>query len=794
MIKNYFKIAWRNLLKSKWYSIINIGGLAVGLAVAILIGLWIHEELSFDRQYKNYDRIAQVMQNQTYNGETSSQTAVPYLMGEELNKDYANDFKHVTMASWTYDHILSSGEKKLTKSGIFFEPPAIEMLSLKMLKGSAASLNDSKSVILSASTAKAIFGDTDAIDKILKIDNRFEVMVTGVYEDLPENSSFNKLAFISPWKLFIDSSLWAEKFSNPWRANAYQTFVQLADNADMAKVSAKIKDVKLKKVTPQDAAFKPLVFLHPMSKWHLHSEFKNGVITGGRIEFVWLFGIIGFFVLLLACINFMNLSTARSEKRAKEVGIRKAIGSQRGQLVKQFFSESLLIAVIAFIFSLLLVQLTLPFFNGIADKKITILWSNPYFWLSGIAFTIVTGFLAGSYPALYLSSFQPVKVLKGTFYAGRFATLPRKVLVVLQFSVSVILIIGTIVVFNQVQFTKNRPVGYSRDGLITTSVATNDIHDHFDAVQTELKNSGAVSSIAESSGGTTAVNEVDNGFSWSGKAPTTQGNFGVVFISPEFGKTIGWSVKEGRDFSTAFGTDSTGIILNETAAKFMGLQHPVGENIQWDGKQFHVIGVIKDLVMQSPYEPVFRTIFVMDPGTQNIINIRLNPAMSSHTALAAVETIFKKYNPAQPFEYKFINDLYAQKFGDEERIGKLASFFAILATFISCLGIFGLASFTAQQRTKEIGVRKVNGASVFNLWQLLSKDFVLLVFISFLIATPIAWYAMDKWLGNYVYHTPISWWIFAVVCFGALLITLMTVSYQSIRAALMNPVKSLRSE
>jgi putative ABC transport system permease protein len=794
MIKNYFKIAWRNLLKSKWYSIINIGGLAVGLSVAILIGLWIHAELTFDRQYKNYDRIAQVMQNQTFNGETGSQTAVPYLLGEALKKDYPNDFKRVSMSSWTGDHILASGEKKLTKSGNFFEPPVIEMLSLKMLKGSTASLNDSKSVILSASTARAIFGDADAMDKIVKIDNHFEVLVTGVYEDLPDNSSFNNLSFIAPWKLFIDSSLWSEKLSNPWRNNSFQTLVQLADNADMLKVSAKIKDVKLKMVTPQDAAFNPQVFLHPMDKWYLHSEFKNGVITGGRIEFVWLFGCIGFFVLLLACINFMNLSTARSEKRAKEVGIRKAIGSQRGQLMKQFFSESLLISVIAFIFSLLLVQLTLPFFNGIADKKITILWSSPYFWMSGIAFTIITGFLAGSYPALYLSSFQPVKVLKGTFYAGRFAALPRKVLVVLQFSVSVILIIGTIVVFNQVQFTKNRPVGYSRDGLITTFVATNDIHNHFEAVQTELKNAGAVSSMAESSGSTTSVNEVDNGFSWSGKMPSAQGNFGVVFVSPEFGKTIGWSVKEGRDFSKEFGTDSTGIILNETAAKFMGLKNPVGENIHWDGQAFHVIGVVKDLVMQSPYEPVFRTIFVMDNGAQNVINLRLNPAMSSHTALAAVETIFKKYNPAQPFEYKFINELYARKFGDEERIGKLASFFAILATFISCLGIFGLASFTAQQRTKEIGVRKVNGASVFNLWQLLSKDFVLLVFISFLIATPIAWYAMHKWLENYVYHTPISWWLFAVVCFGALLITLMTVSYQSIRAALMNPVKSLRSE
>lgn len=794
MIKNYFKIAWRNLLKSKGYSLINIGGLAVGLAVAIMIGLWIYDEVSFNKQYKNYQHIAQVMQHQTFNGEKGSQMSLPYLMGDELKKNYETDFKYISMASWTYDHILASGETKITKSGTFFEPPIIDMLSLKMLKGTAVALNASNSIMLSAGTAKALFGEADPVDKIMKIDNRFDVMVTGVYEDLPVNSSFNNVRFIAPWKLYIDSTVWPEKLSNPWRSNAYQTYVQLADNADVDKVSKKIKDVKLRKVKAEDAAFKPEVFLQPMSKWHLYAEFKNGVNVGGRIEFVWLFGIIGFFVLLLACINFMNLSTARSEKRAKEVGIRKAIGSQREQLVKQFFSESLLIAVLAFILSLVLVQLTLPFFNGIADKKIVILWSNPLFWSAGILFTLITGLIAGSYPALYLSSFKPIKVLKGTFHAGRYASIPRKVLVVLQFSVSVILIIGTIVVFRQVQYTKNRPVGYSRDGLITASMATNDIHDHFDAVQTELKNSGAVSAMAESSGAITYVNEVDNGFSWSGKTPSAQGNFGVVFVSHEFGKTIGWSFKEGRDFSINFGTDSTGIILNETAAKFMGLQHPVGEIIQWDGRPFHVIGVVKDMVMQSPYEPVFRTVFVLANGPQNVVDIRINSAMSSHTALAAIETVFKRYNPAQPFEYKFINELYAQKFGDEERIGKLASFFAILATFISCLGIFGLASFTAEQRTKEIGIRKVNGATVFNLWSLLSKDFVLLVFISFVIATPVAYYFMHNWLGNYVYHTNISWWIIAVVCFGALLITLMTVSFQSIRAALMSPVKSLKSE
>ena len=794
MLKNYFKIAWRNLVKNKAHSFINITGLSVGMAVALLIGLWIDSELSFNKDFDNYNRVAQVMQNQTFNGEVGSQTAVPYPMGEELKKSYGSDFKYVSMASWTYDHILASGETKITKSGTFFEPAITEMLSLKMLKGSRAALNTGNSVIISAGTAKALFGDHDPLEKLVKIDNRFNVVVTGVYADLPDNSSFNRVTFIAPWKLFIDSASWPEKLSNPWRANAFQTFVQLADNADMGRVSAKIKEVKIRKCSKDDAAFKPAVFLQPMSKWHLYSEFKNGVNAGGKIEFVWLFGLIGFFVLLLACINFMNLSTARSEKRAKEVGIRKAIGSLRGQLVKQFFSESLMIAFFAFIFSLLLVQLGLPFFNELADKKITVLWSNPLFWLAGLAFTVLTGLIAGSYPALYLSSFKPIKVLKGAFRVGRFASVPRKVLVVLQFSVSVILIIGTVVVFRQVQFAKNRPVGYSRDGLITAYLATDDIHKHFDAVRNELKNSGAVTEIAESSGTAAQINEVDNGFSWKGKAPSVQGNFGVVFISHEFGKTIDWKFKEGRDFSRDFGTDSTGIILNETAAKFMGLKHPVGETIEWDGQTFHVLGVVKDMVMQSPYEPVFRTVFVMAYTGQNIINIRINPALSSHKALADIEKVFKKYNPAQPFEYKFVDDLYAKKFGDEERVGKLAGFFAFLAIFISCLGLFGMASFMAEQRVKEIGVRKVLGASTFNLWQLLSKDFFLLIIISLLIASPLAYYFMDGWLQQYQYRSVISWWIFGVAALGAIIITILTVSFQAIKAAIANPVKSLRTE
>jgi len=794
MFKNYLKAAWRNLVKNKAHSFINITGLSVGMAVAILIGLWINDELSFNKSFTNYNRIAQVLQHQTFNGVVGTQTAVPYLMGAELKKDYGSDFKYVSMASWTNDHLLAVGEKKITKSGNYMEPQITQMLSLKMLEGTRAALNDDHSVILSSSTAKALFGDNDPMGKVIKIDNRFEVKVTGVYKDLPYSSDFKGLTFIAPWQLYIDNNKWDEKATNPWRNNSFQTYVQVADNADMQRASAKIKDSKLKNVTPADAAFKPVIFLLPMSQWHLYSEFKNGINTGGRIEFVWLFGIIGFFVLLLACINFMNLSTARSEKRAKEVGIRKAIGSLRGQLIRQFFAESLLVALFAFAFSLVLVQLILPYFNEVADKKISILWGNPFFWLAGILFTLFTGFIAGSYPALYLSSFKPVKVLKGTFRVGRFASVPRKVLVVLQFTVSVILIIGTIVVFNQIQFAKNRPVGYSRDGLISVNMATENIHKHFDAVSTELKNSGAVSEMAESSGATYYINETDNGFTWEGKDPSLQGDFNVVYISKDFGKTIGWQLKDGRDFSKNFGTDSSGMILNEAAVKFMGIKNPVGKIINWDGNIFHVIGVVKDMVMQSPYQPVFRTVFVTNNDPQEVVDLRINPSANMHDALAKIATVFKKYNPEQPFEYHFADEEYAKKFGEEERIGKLASFFAALAIFISCLGLFGMASFMAEQRVKEIGVRKVLGASVFNLWKLLSKDFLVLIIISLIIATPVAWYFMNNWLQNYQYHTGVSWWVFAVTGIGALLITLITVSFQAIKAATANPVDSLRSE
>jgi ABC-type antimicrobial peptide transport system permease subunit len=795
MLKNYFKIAFRNLIKQKGYSFINIAGLATGMAVAILIGLWIWDELSYDKYHKNYNRIAQVWQHVIYNGNVGSQMANPALMGEEIRNNFGSDFKYVLQASWNNTHILTSGEKKFNKDGYYFEPQVTEMLSLKMIKGTRDGLKEPYSILLSASTAKAYFGEVDPMNQVIRIDNKYDVKVTGVYEDLPYNTFFRNMNYLLPWELYLISNEWIKKMDNPWGSNFTQTFVQVAESANMDNVSAKIKDVKFNKLKDEgDRKYRPIVFLHPMSKWHLYSEFKNGNNIGGRIEFVWLFGIIGVFVLMLACINFMNLSTARSEKRAKEVGIRKSIGSVRGQLIYQFFSESLVVAILAFFVSLLFVQLMLPGFNQVADKKLVLPWLNPIFWILGISFSLLTGIIAGSYPALYLSSFNPVQVLKGTFRVGRFASVPRKVLVVLQFTVSVTLIIGTIIVFNQIQHAKSRPIGYDRNGLISMFMSTEDIHNHFDAVRNELKASGAALEMTESGSPVTQVWNTNGGFDWKGKDPSLAVDFPNNGVTYEYGKTIGWQFKEGRDFSRDHATDSLAFVINEAAAKFLGFKNTIGETLTWEGKPYTIIGIIKDMVVESPYEPARASLFHISRDGGSVMIVKINPEMSSREALAKIEGVFKKYNPEAPFEYKFVDEDYARKFNDEERIGKLASFFAALAIFISCLGIFGLASFVAEQKAKEIGVRKVLGASVFTLWKMLSRDFILLVTISLLIAIPTSFYFMSGWLSKYEYRTEISWWIFAVAGMGALLITLATVSYQAIKAALANPVNSLRTE
>ncbi|MDZ4708650.1 MAG: ABC transporter permease [Saprospiraceae bacterium] len=794
MIKNYFTIAWRYLIKSKGYSAINIGGLAVGMAVAMLIGLWVNDELSFNKYHQNYERVAQIMQNANFNGNVETQVAVPGLMGPELRNKYGSDFKYVVQTSWTGSHLLTLGDKNFSKVGNYFEADGPDMLSIKMHKGTRAGLKDPYSILLSASTAEAIFGKEDPMNKTIKLDRTAEVKVTGVFEDLPGNTSFKDIKIMMPWDLWVIQNPWSKKMDDPWGSNFSQTFVQIADNTEMDKVSSKIKNVKLNNISGEDAKYQWAVFLQPMSKWNLYSEFKNGSNTGGKIQYVWLFGIIGVFVLLLACINFMNLSTARSEKRAKEVGIRKAIGSLRWQLIKQFFAESYLVVVLAFVLSLIFVTLLLPVFNEVAGKQIDIAWDNPQFWMLTMLFILVTGLLSGSYPALYLSSFQPLKVLKRTFRVGRFASIPRKVLVVTQFTVSVMLIIGTIIVYQQIQFAKSRPIGYTQNGLINLALEK-EIKEHFDAVRIELKNSGAIEEMAASMSPLTAVWNTNGGFEWEGKDPNLAVDFPNNTVSLYFGKTVQWKIKEGRDFSKDFATDSTAFIINESAAKFIGIKDPVGKTLRWGSTPYTIIGVVNDIMQESPFYPVRPTLYhTEDYGNMQNLILRLNPNQSTSQALSSIETVLKKYNPSVPFNYKFVDEEFGTKFKAEERIGKLSSYFAILAIFISCLGLFGMASFVAEQRTKEIGIRKVLGASVTNVWRLLSSEFIVLVIFSCVLAAPIAYYYLKNWLTNYDYRIKISWQVFVFAAVAALSITIITVSFQAIKAAVSNPVKSLRTE
>jgi putative ABC transport system permease protein len=793
MIKNYLRIAWRNLIKNKVTSLINIGGLAVGMAVAILIGLWMNDEISFDKNFNNYDHIAKVIQNVTNNGEVQTWRQVPYPLAEELRKNYGSDFKQVVLEASAGDHILAHDDKKLNKRGSFFEKGAPEMFSLKVLRGSR-SLEDPSSLLISESVAKAYFGSDNPLNKFMKIDNLFTVKVTGVYEDFPKNSSFADLSFMSTWDLIYNQTDWIKTMTDPWRPNAFNLYVLLNDHADINSVSARIKDAKLKRVNPQLAKKKPALFLQPMRGWHLYSEYKNGVNTGGAIQYVRLFCIIGAFVLLLACINFMNLSTAKSEKRAKEVGIRKTLGSLRLQLILQFFSESLLTVFIAFVISIILVQFSIPAFNVIANKEMHIPWSNPYFWMIGAGFIFFTGLIAGSYPSLYLSSFIPIKVLKGSFKTGRFAAVPRKVLVVLQFTVSVILIIGTMIVYRQIQFAKNRPVGYSRNGLVTIPMMTPALHDHFSAFKEELIRSGTIESITEAGSPTTGIWNSTSGFSWPGKDPNLSTDFGVVSTAHDYGKTINWKIKEGRDFSREFLTDSSALILNEAAMQFMGLKDPVGKTVTWWDKSYRVIGVVNNMIIESPYDDVRPVIYNLSGDGGNIAIIRIRRDLGAKEALTKMEPIIKRFNPDQPFEYKFVDDEYDTKFVSEERVGKLSAIFTSLAVFISCLGLFGLSAFVAEQRSREIGLRKVLGATVVNVWRLLLGDFVGLVLIACFISAPIAWIVLNKWLMHYNYRAPISGWIFVIAGLGAMLITLLTVSWQALKAAFTNPVKTLRAE
>jgi putative ABC transport system permease protein len=804
MFRNYLTSAIRNLQKHRMHSFINMAGLAAGMAIALLIGLWIADEFSFDHYHSNHRRIVQAMirfeitgamrQRVIAAGFTSmTNSTISSALGPALRNGYDDIFQKTGMVAGDGSSLLNVGDKAISVEGEWAQYSIPEIFTFHMLAGSAISLKDPSTVLISQSGAAALFGHTDPMGKTIRRNNNSAFVIGGIYEDLPENSTFHGIGILLPWE---NSEADGLNKNTDWSNHSAQLYALLAGNTTPEQATARIKNLPAQGAYVQfkkDPEVNEYLMTYPLDRIHLHGDFNFGVPSGGRIQFVWFFGIIGSFVLLLACINFMNLSTARSEQRAKEVGIRKTIGSLRHQLIAQFLGESILLALMAFILAVGLAYVSLPFFNGIAAKEMRFPSASPTFWAIALGFTLFTGILAGSYPAFYLSAFKPVMVLKGIFRSGGSATRGRQVLVTFQFTVSLLLMIGTIVVFRQIQVAKDRPVGYTREGLITVPINTDTLQHQAGALRNELLATGMVAGVAESSLPTTAFMN-GNSMEWEGQTTEQKYlNFNNVNITPEFGPTVGWTVLQGRDLSHDFATDSSAMVINETALKAAGFKNPIGQRVAFFGKTYTIVGVVNDMLANSPYEPIGPAIFLGDGGMADF-TIRIRPGKPMHAALAALEKVFKKFNPASPFIYQFNDDEYAQKFAAESRIGNLAAVFAGLAIFISCLGLFGLASFVAEQRTKEIGVRKVLGAGLVSLWALLSKEFLWLVCLSICISMPLAFLGMHRWLQQYAYRTDLSWWIFASAGAGILLITLLTVSYQSLKAALMNPVKSLRTE
>ncbi|MCE7062395.1 ABC transporter permease [Dyadobacter sp. CY343] len=801
MIQNYFKIAFRGFYKNKGYTLINISGLALGMAMAMLIFLWVWDEWNFNKNVENYGRVGRVMHHAAQNGTSVSSPNMPFPLATALRESYKADFEHVAVSWDTEDYTLAWGAHKFKKKGRFIEAGGAKILALKMVGGDAATLEDPSKILIAESAATSIFGKTNPVGQLVKIDNELEAMVAGVYHDFPQNSDYYNLSFVAPWTLFtaVKRRQWVNELADNWEIETFEILVQTTKNTSIEAASAKIRN-ELNKHSKEGK--KAAVSIHPMGKWHLYSSWENGINTGGQIYYLKLFIGIAVFILLLACINFMNLSTARSGQRAREVGVRKAVGSGRTQLIFQFITESFLVVAFSFLAALLIVQLALPQFNAITEKQIELLdpngiVSNPYFLLTCAGFCVLVSFLAGAYPAFYLSSFKPISVLKSSLtHSSGHSLTPRRILVILQFTISISLIVGTVGVFRQIQFGLNRNIGYDKSNLINVKIPPGSVR--LDALKNDLLQSGVVTSVAQSSGPVTDVLSNARGFEWAGKAPDNQDEFAVIAASHSYGKTVGWRVVAGRDFSEAFLADSSAIIVNQSAARYMELADPVGKKVGWkDGTfndtEYHIVGVVQDMIMQSPYEPVKQTIYFMTYAP-NYLYIKLDPKTQLGNALAKVRTLFDEHVPGAVLDIQFAEEQYGSKFHAENRIGKLTFLFAAIAIFISCLGVFGLAAFTAEQRRSEIGIRKVLGASVASVWKLITKEFVYLTVIAIFIAIPISYYFLTEMLARYQYRSTIPWWIFAGSGLAALGVTILTVSYLAIKAALSDPVKALRSE
>ncbi len=795
MLKNYVNIAIRNLARNSVYSFINVTGLSVGIASSILILLWVHDELTFDQYFPKHNLIHQVKENSTIDDGIVTRPFIPLPLFDILHEQDSRIQRSVITINQTA--LLTVGEHRILKRGLDVSGEFLEMFELEIIGGDPeGALHDPRSIVLSQSTAKALFGEEDPLGKMVqvKIENNEELKVTAVFADPPPNISFT-IDFLLPFAYFEATSTWIQYARKNWNNNAFLVYVELQPGAEKEDVDNSIHD--LIKKNNADAQNRE-IFLHPMGRWRLHNTFENGRESGGLIDYVKLFSGIAVFILVIACINFMNLATARSERRAREVGIRKTVGSDRTQLVIQFLGESLMVSTIAFLISLVLVELALPFYNDLVGKRLTIDYGSPVMWAWSLSLMLFAGLLAGSYPAFYLSSFRPAKVLKGKIITGKSAATPRQVMVTLQFSFSILLVIGTVVIYQQIQHLKGREVGYDRENLMMIW-STSDIEKNFKPLKQELLSSGAAWSVCKSNTPITYVSATSPLDSWTGMQPGQRVEVANIATEYDYTKTMGIRMLEGRDFSEDFKSDTAAIILNRTAVNELNLTHPIGDRIQMWGLWWNVIGVMGDVLMGSVSGPIGPTVMTMDPTWSSTISVRLpitegKSEIELSASVKRVEEIFKKYNPDYLFDYRFADEAFGTKFVRLNMISSLAGSFTVLAILITGLGIFGMAAYAAEQRAKEIGIRKVMGASVISLVFMLTKDFSRSVIIAFVIAAPLAWWATVDFLEQYQVRTEIPIWVFPAAGVMALAITLAVVSTQALRVSNANPVDSLRNE
>ncbi|MBQ4820421.1 ABC transporter permease [Aquimarina sp. MMG016] len=784
MITNYIKIAFRSLLKNKGYSFLNIFGLAIGITCASLIFLWVEDELSFNDSFENQEQVYYVPTNQEYEGEWRTFYSTPGPLAQVM-KDEIPGVIRATRSS-SEERTFSIGDNSINRTGRYADEDFLHIFSLNFIEGTIEeAFKNPEAIVLTQEVVEQLFGkNTKALGKVVKVNNKDNYLVSGVIENLPKNVSF-PFDWVAPFERYRDGAEWMTEYGS----NFSDTFVELSPETNFEAVDKKVREI-LPIKNPNSNTYG---FLHIIKDWHLRSKFEGGKVVGGRITYVRLFSIIAIIILLIACINFMNLSTARSEKRANEVGVRKAMGSSRSRLMVQFVAEALVMAFFASVVSILLLFLLLPQFNLLIEKDLVLGLANPLHITVLLGITVICGVFAGLYPAFYLSSFRPVEVLKGIKVTSGSASFIRKGLVVGQFTISIVFIISTILVYQQIQYAKNRELGYDKDQLISMRI-NKEMIDKFSVIQQDLIKTGFVHNAALCNSQILSGGNNGSGFIWKGGTDTEDVLLSFRHITESFFDTAGMEIIEGRGFSKNVDADSTHVMISQSLAKLMDTESVIGNTISRDEDSYEIIGVVKDYLYGDMYDTSDPVLFINNPYYARYMYVKTKAGVPVNQAVAGVETVMKKHNPGFPFEYTFIDEAFDAKFKNEQLVGELSQIFALLAILISCLGLFGLAAYTAEQRSKEIGVRKVLGASVTGIVKLLSKDFLKLVFISILVAVPIAWLAMSNWLQDFAYRIEMNWWVFIIAGIVAIIIALVTVSFQAIKAAIANPVNSLKTE